>query len=86
MTVPEMPVSRNMCYMTVPEMSVSRNICHNNMTIQPHSTSQATQAAEGKSLTAQLRSSEFCTSYYEIVDSDSTSHSPAAAVAGVTSC
>ena len=50
----------------------------------PHSTSQATQAAGGNSVTAQ--SIELCTSYYETVDSEPKSHPPAAAVAGVTSC
>ena len=65
-------------------MPVSRNICY--MTVQPpHSTSQATQAAGGNSVTAQ--SSELCTSYYEtVVDSEPTGQLPAAAVAGVTSC
>ena len=62
-----MPVSRNICYMTVP----------------PHSTSQATQAAGGNSVMAQ--SSELCTSYYETVDSEPTGQLPAAAVAGLTS-
>ena len=58
------------------------------MAVQPHSTSQATQLqAVGENiLTAQ--SNEFCTSYYETVDSEPKSHPPAAAMhmAGVTSC
>ena len=79
-----MSVSRNICYTTVQEMPVSRNMCYNNITVQPHSISQATQAAGGNSVTAQ--SSELCTSYYETVDSEPMGQLPAAAVAGVTSC
>ena len=59
-------------------------MCYNNITVPPHSTSQATQAAGGNNPTAQ--SSELCTSYYETVDSEPTGQLPAAAVAGVTSC
>ena len=56
------------------------------MAVQPHSTSQATQLqAVGENvLTAQ--SNEFCTSYYETVDSEPKSPPPAAAMAGITSC
>ena len=59
-------------------------MCYNNITVPPHSTSQATQATEGNNPTAQ--STELYTSYYETVDSEPTSQLPAAAVAGVTSC
>ena len=63
------------------EIPVSRNMCC--MTVPPHSTSQATQVVGGNSLTGQFR--ELCTSYYETIDSEPTSHPPTAAVLAVDS-